>query len=350
MKKIALYESRRNNNELNLSNFQDLYGLENDGYEYYCDSVKSRTKIMNRPELQRLIKDVKDGKIYKIIVPGINHISRNSVYAINFLKQMESNGCAVFDIYNNEITGDMLKMYDVISQIRNEEFKKELARYKAEKDYDDKREKSLKEYLKLNNLSTISRIGNEWDKFNVWFNEEKEQKKIYFINTNRFDDNYFYEVLICHNGISQIRTSIKTANDINNEEQMYELLSTMYDKYIDYKDLPRLSECSPLLQELYNLVANNNKNGVVISKDDWEKHFIGKYTEKDYEKLIDEKKLFDLCFGLELDNDYYNYDDDYYYENDDEEEINNFKIIVDKQLLTEINNDYALELNNGVEL
>ena len=349
MKKIALYESRRNNNELNLSNFQDLYGLENDGYEYYCDSVKSRIKIMNRPELQRLIKDVKDGKISKIIVPGINHISRNSIYAIDFLKQMESNGCAVFDKYNNEFTGDILKMYEVISQARKEEFKKELARFEAEKDYDDKREESLKEYLKLNNLSTISRIGNEWDKFNVWFNEEKENKKIQFINTNILNEDYLYEVLISHNGISKISMSIKTENDINNNDEMYELLSTIYDKYIDYIDLPKLSECSPLLQELYKLIASSDKNGVVISIDDWERQFIDKYTEKDYEKLVDEKNYFHLTFGLELDNDHCDYDD-YYYENDEDEEIDEFKILINKELLGEINNDYNLELNKEVEL
>lgn len=348
MKKIALYESRKNNNEFDLSNFQDLYGLEKDGYEYYCDSVKSRIKIMNRPELQRLIKDVKKGKISKIIVPSINHISRNIEYVLDFIDVMNKNNCPVVDKYNNEYGREMLDIWKVIALSEKEIYQKKKNKFFAEKDYDNNRERTLKEYLKLNNLSKISRTGKEWDKFNVWFNEEKEHKKIQFINTNIFSEDYLYDVLISRDGISKISMSIKTKNDINKDDEMYELLSTIYDKYIDYMDLPKLSACSPLLQELYKMIASSDKNGIVISIDDWERQFIGKYTEKDYENLVDEKNKFHLTFGLELNNDYYDYDD--YYENDEDEELDEFKILINKELLSEINNDYNLELNMEVEL
>lgn len=348
MKKIALYESRRENNEYNLSSIKHLYESKNNDYEYYCDVVKSRMKTTNRPELKRLIKDVKEGKISKVIIPSINHISRNTEYVMEFVDCMNENNCAVFDKCNNEYGKEMLEIYRIMVQYEKDMYENRRRKFNAEKDYDNRREAVIDSYLTLNNISSIKRIGSEWNKFNIWFNEEKENRKIDLINTNIIESYYLYNILISHDGIPKINIVIKTEDSFENEDLKNEMLSEMYDKYIDYLEYPKLSNCSPLLQDLYNQILNSSELKIVVTNEDWEKDYLGKYTEEDYERLIDETHKLGLNLGIEL-NDYHYYDDDYYYENDEDEEYD-FKLIIYKDLLSSINNDYALELKEELEI
>ena len=88
--------------ELSLENqiafFSEYVGKRGDTLvEIYAEKGKSATKMMNRPELQRLIKDAKAGKFKRVYIKDISRAFRNTFDFISVSRELSQHG-VVFHI------------------------------------------------------------------------------------------------------------------------------------------------------------------------------------------------------------------------------------------------------------
>ena len=60
-----------------------------------------------RPELYRLMKDVRDGRIQRVIVKDVARLSRDIVHLSELMREMEECGCTILAIENGIDTGAM---------------------------------------------------------------------------------------------------------------------------------------------------------------------------------------------------------------------------------------------------
>lgn len=62
----------------------------------------------------------------------------------------------------------------------------------------------------------------------------------------------------------------------------------------DYINLPKISDVSPLLKEIYDIVCESDATMCHITKEDWADYYIDNYSEKDIEILEEEIKKYGL--------------------------------------------------------
>lgn len=79
----------------------------------------------------------------------------------------------------------------------------------------------------------------------------------------------------------------------------YELIenaieSLIYDDYDNYLELPKLSECSSLLQSIYEEVCSTEYSMCYISDEDWNEYYAENYNENDIKILEHEIKKYKL--------------------------------------------------------
>lgn len=188
------------------------------------------------------------------------------------------------------------------------------------------------------NLTLDKIIYNEknWKKYNDWFTKyrmrsikvsdfwETDYGDIRAIATFGLDGKQFFQVIVSVD-----------EKDINNvlgtewggsesgvvENAIASIVAKDFDKYLC---LPKISKCSPLLQDIYNTVKETEATMCHITDDDWENYYADKYTNEDIQQLKSEIKLYDLENVITID------DGDY-------------KIIGWGDLETRFNDDIALE-------
>lgn len=73
-----------------IEKYCDFYGFEI--VEWYCDEAKSGTNT-KRPEFQRLVADIKEGKVKTLIVHKIDRFSRNTIDTLKYI-----NLCVDYDV------------------------------------------------------------------------------------------------------------------------------------------------------------------------------------------------------------------------------------------------------------
>ena len=79
MRKLAVYESWKDYRNFTKEEIKRIYNIDED-FDYYCDYIKSRTSLENRPNLNRLKEDIKKNKVSKVIIRSMNHLSRDMMY------------------------------------------------------------------------------------------------------------------------------------------------------------------------------------------------------------------------------------------------------------------------------
>ena len=70
-----------------------------------------------------------------------------------------------------------------------------------------------------------------------------------------------------------------------------EMIIENFNKYIS---LPKISDTSPLLREIYDNVCESDSSMCYITDDDWNEYYADKYSEEDIEKLKSEVKKYKL--------------------------------------------------------
>lgn len=115
MRKLAIYESWKDNRKFTKDQIIKIYGVKEE-FDYYCDYIKSRISTDDRKELDRLKDDIKSNKISKVIIRSQNHISRDMGSVFDFMKLATDNDCEVIDIYGFNHTNFYKLQQEAIEQ------------------------------------------------------------------------------------------------------------------------------------------------------------------------------------------------------------------------------------------
>lgn len=68
----------------------------------------------------------------------------------------------------------------------------------------------------------------------------------------------------------------------------------IYNSFDKYLNLPKISECSDLLNKIYDIVCESDANMCYITDKDWTEDFSKKFTNKDIDFLKEEVKKYGL--------------------------------------------------------
>ncbi len=184
-------------------------------------------------------------------------------------------------------------------------YEKELAKINGEDFYYwlKQKEKLEKKYGVLF-LSDVLYKKEEWEKFEKWYKEQNKDKEINILNIWWLSD---HDMVRC-NAIIKIN-NIEIANIvasyyaadfykfeddneiINIKDVLKNLILDDLDKYLK---LPKVSECSRLLQSIYDDVCASDSSMCHITEEDWENFYSDDYTNEDFEILKSEVEKFGL--------------------------------------------------------
>ena len=198
---------------------------------------------------------------------------------------------------------------EICPKEKMDKYKKELAKINKLDFYDwlDHKKELEKKYGVIF-LSDVIYKKQEWEKFEKWYKEKNKDKEVEILNIWRLED---YDEIRCNaiikiNGkeVANIIDSydereVKYAFEDNNDEMIGNYKNTALKDLIlsrvdDYLKLPKISECSRLLQEIYDNVCSSEASMCHITDEDWKEFYSDEYTDKDFEILKLEVKRFGL--------------------------------------------------------
>ena len=81
----------------------------------YADPGITGTRAEKRPDFMRMIKDCRDGKINKILVKSISRFARNTVDALNYIRELKDLGVSIY--FENENIDTLTPGGDVLITI-----------------------------------------------------------------------------------------------------------------------------------------------------------------------------------------------------------------------------------------
>lgn len=184
----------------------------------------------------------------------------------------------------------------------------------------------------------------EWEKYEVWYNEKYLHRNIEILGTWPTDyDDIRCNAILYQNGKelaniiasydeTDIRYSIGDKDSELSEDFVNRAFkSLIYDAFDAYLELPKISECSKLLQSIYDAVCASDATMCHISDEDWENYYIDDYSDNDIEILKEEIKKYGLEEVIGIGDDGY-------------------KIVGYGDLETRFNDDRSLELSNESEI
>ncbi len=129
-----------------------------------------------------------------------------------------------------------------------------------------------------------------------------------------------------------LRHSIGNKDSEMNKEFVERAFQTLiYDDLKSYLELPKISNCSKLLQEIYDSVCESDATMCHISDEDWNDYYIENYSDSDIELLKEEIKIYGLDEVVGIDE-------------------GEYKIVGYGDLETRFNDDRRLELSNESEI
>lgn len=169
------------------------------------------------------------------------------------------------------------------------------------------KEEQLKQKYGVILLDDILYKKDEWNKYENWYNENYLGRNITILNTWTTD----YDDIRCNAILYQdgkelaniiasydecdIRYSIGEQDSEMNEEFIHNsFMSLIYDDFDSYLELPKISECSKLLQSIYDDVCASDAKMCHISKEDWNEFYSDDYSEEDVKVLELEIKNYGL--------------------------------------------------------
>lgn len=211
---------------------------------------------------------------------------------------------------------DMIEKYldEVSPQEDYDKYEEELRLYK-DLPYDewDIKEKELRKKYGVILLSDILYKKNEWEKYENWYNEKIENKKVEVLNTWGTDyddircnailykDNKMVANIISSYDECDIRHSIGDTDSLLDDDFVKRACRFLiYDEFDKYLKLPKIAKCSKLLQDIYDEVCESESTMCYITDEDWEEYYSKKYSEKDIKKLEEEIKQYNLENVIEV--------------------------------------------------
>lgn len=205
---------------------------------------------------------------------------------------------------------DMIEKYlEIISPNKNvDKYFKEMSNiWKYPPNEWNKRSNELKQKYSVVLLDDILHKREEWNKYENWYNENHLNRNIKILNIwpTDYDDIRCNAILyqdgkevanvIASYDESDLRYSIGDKDsEMNDEFVSNAFKSLIYYSFDSYINLPKISECSKLLQSIYDDVCNSDATMCHITEDDWDEYYSDDYSDKDIELLKEEIKKYGL--------------------------------------------------------
>lgn len=213
-------------------------------------------------------------------------------------------------------------------------------------------------------LNDILYKKEESIKFNNWYNENIKQNKVEIINfwLRDFVDDIGVNAILYKNGVAvaniadsfeetDVRYNIaETHTELTDELTTLSLTDLLYNHFDNYLNLPKISNCSKLLQNIFDDIYASDSEMLHITYSDWDEFYQEDYSDKDIDILKNEINKYNLQTVLEVDNGEYKilgYGDLITFFNDDrnlnKEKLLYVKGCIDYKILTEYLNQKELE-------
>lgn len=172
----------------------------------------------------------------------------------------------------------------------------QIRREMGEKKYD-----SIEKYLETHPdilLSDILYKPEHYINFDKWYNWKILNRKVRInsIYETSFDDVRCDAVLYQNDKVVANIIASYDANEMNfrcnNDPNLAKeaLRVSILDDFDKYIELPKISKCSKLLQDIYDDVCQSDASMCHISEDDWNEFYKEDFTEKDVDNLKREVK------------------------------------------------------------
>ena len=238
---------------------------------------------------------------------------------------------------------------DYINEIcpleKMDKYEKELAKINGLAFYDwlDHKKKLENKYGVIF-LSDVLYKKQEWEKFEKWYQEKDNGKEIKILNTwlsdyNDMRCNAIIKIdgkevanIIASYDESDLRYTFGDSDTEMNDEFIKDAFKYLIlDDLNEYLELPKISECSSLLQSIYDDVCSSDAEMCHISEEDWDKIYSDDYSDKDFENLKLEIEKFGLQEAIVIDD-------------------GEYKIVGYGDLDTRFNDDRNLEKDQEMEM
>ena len=91
-------EEQEDSFERQVEHYKQMIGARPDWQyvEIYADPGISGTRAEKRPDFLRMIEDCRAGKIQKVLVKSISRFARNTVDALNYIRELRELGISVY--------------------------------------------------------------------------------------------------------------------------------------------------------------------------------------------------------------------------------------------------------------
>lgn len=188
----------------------------------------------------------------------------------------------------------------------------QIRREMGEKKYD-----SIELYLKTHSsnllLSDILYKPEHYIEFDKWYNWKflNRTVRVNSIYETDYDDVRCDAILsINKKPIANIIASY-SADELNfrcnNDSKLAKeaVRTAILDDFNKYLELPKISRCSKLLQEIYDSVCESEATMCHVTNVDWNSFYSENFTEKDVQNLKDEVKKLGLSDVITFDDDEY---------------------------------------------
>ncbi len=158
------------------------------------------------------------------------------------------------------------------------------------------KQKELKNKHNVILLSDVIYNEEEWKKFNNWYNVEFTHNNVKILNVwkSDFGDMRCNALLYKNSKLIAniiVKSDLKEKNIFIVENKMKSLIYKNFEKYCN---LPKLSKCSKLMEEIYDTVCNSDSSMCYITDEDWYNDYADRFNSKDIEKLKEEVKKYKL--------------------------------------------------------
>lgn len=176
------------------------------------------------------------------------------------------------------------------------------------------KKKELENKYNVVYLSDILYKSKYWEKYEEWYNEQHLHRKVEIVDTWTSDYDDIRCNAILYENDKEVANIIASYDETDLRYSIGDEDSEMNDKFVKrafknliyyefdkYLELPKISECSKLLQEVYDNVCESDATMCHISDEDWENYYIDTYTENDLKILKEEIKKYGLENVIEID-------------------------------------------------
>ena len=178
----------------------------------------------------------------------------------------------------------------------------------------DALEKIIHDYKVLRDAAYHS-MEEKGENLCIWINENVRFRKVEILNTWETDYGDIRCNAILYNKKKEVANIIVSYDSRYIKDFCYNMYhikqipkkfinnpykTLIYESFDKYLKLPKISKCSPLLQEIYDCVCESDATMCHITETDWKEQYADRFLEKDFNNLKEEIKKLGLDDLIEI--------------------------------------------------